>query len=76
MLCDELGVHKETLNLWLLKSYQAELKLCMFSSDQIKIIIISSSFLNFQADLLHQLHFSCPHKTLILERTGAPYIQT
>lgn len=48
----------------------------MLSGAQIKLIIISSSFLNFQADLLLPLHFSCPYKNLILESTRMPYVQT
>lgn len=39
-------------------------KLCMLSGAQMKLIAISLSFLNFQADLLLPLHFSCHIKTL------------
>lgn len=76
MVCDELGVHKETLNLWLLESDWEELKSGMLSSAQIKLIVISPSSLYFQADLLLPLHFSRTHKNLVLKSTRAPYILT
>lgn len=48
----------------------------MLSSAQIKLIVISPSFLNFQADLLLPLHFACPYKNLISEGIRVPYTQT